>query len=74
MTLFNLISQCFFCFYKCIRDSCWVLSTCLSHVRTTTAASANKTCDCFHKISGMCSLLHCSVCCCSHQAYFSVIS
>ena len=53
---------------------CRVLSTSLRHIRATAAATANKTCNGFYKVTCMSTLFHCRICRSYHQADFSIIS
>ena len=50
-----------------------ILAACLSHIRTATAAAADKLSHCFDQIAGMCALLHGTVCCHSKKAYFAAV-
>ena len=72
--LCKLLRKYLFCLFQCICNTCRILSTSLSHVWTTTAATAYTSCNCFDKITGMCSFFHSSICCHNHQAYFAIIT
>ena len=59
----------FFCTsLQCLINTGRILAACLSHIRTATAAAADKLSHCFDQIAGMCALLHGTVCCHSKKA------
>lgn len=64
----------FFCTsLQCLINTGRILAACLSHIRTATAAAANKLSHCFDQIAGMCALLHGTVCCHSKKALYIAV-